>query len=151
MGRSPELSYDIYIAATSKAVWRGLVDGEMTRKYVYGTRLESSLKPGAPFAYVGEGGFEPVSGEIIAVEPEHRLVMRWQARWDEKVANDRPSRVTDEIDPAGPEMTRLRLRHDEFERETATYAGSVDAWPWMMSSLKSLLETGKPLPPAPAG
>ena len=43
MGRSPELSYDIYIAASPKDVWRGLVDGEMTSKYVYGTRLESSL------------------------------------------------------------------------------------------------------------
>jgi hypothetical protein len=47
-------------------------------------------------------------------------------------------------------MTRLRLRHDDFEQETATYLGSADAWPWMMSSLKSLLETGKALPPAPA-
>ena len=150
MSRAPELSYDIYIAASPKDVWRGLVDGAMTEKYVYGTRLRSSLSQGARFAYVGEGGFEPVSGEILAAEPEHRLVMRWQARWDEKVAKDRPSRVTYEIEPAGPEMTRLRLRHDEFERETATYLGSVDAWPWMMSSLKSLLETGKPLPPAPA-
>ena len=150
MGRSPELSYDIYIAASPKDVWRGLVDGEMTSKYVYGTRLESSLKAGARFAYVGDGAFEPVSGEVIAAEPERRLVLRWQARWDEKVAKDRPSRVTYEIDPAGPEMTRLRLRHDDFEQETATYLGSADAWPWMMSSLKSLLETGKPLPPAPA-
>ena len=48
-------------------------------------------------------------------------------------------------------MTRLRVRHDQLESESATYAGSVDAWPWMMSSLKSLLETGNPLPPAPAG
>ena len=150
MGRSPELSYDIYIAASPKDVWRGLVDGEMTSKYVYGTRLESSLKAGARFAYVGDGAFEPVSGEVIAAEPERRLVLRWQARWDEKVAKDRPSRVTYEIDPAGPEMTRLRLRHDDFEQETATYLGSADAWPWMMSSLKSLLETGRALPPAPA-
>ena len=150
MGRSPELSYDIYIAASPKDVWRGLVDGEMTSKYVYGTRLESSLKAGARFAYVGDGAFEPVSGEVIAAEPERRLVLRWQARWDEKVAKDRPSRVTYEIDPAGPEMTRLRLRHDDFEQETATYLGSADASPWMMSSLKSLLETGKALPPAPA-
>jgi uncharacterized protein YndB with AHSA1/START domain len=150
MGRSPELSYDIYIAASPKAVWRGLVDGDMTSKYVYGTRLESSLKAGARFAYVGDGAFEAVSGEVIAAEPERRLVLRWQAHWDEKVAKDRPSRVTYEIDPAGPEMTRLRLRHDEFEQETATYQGSADAWPWMMSSLKSLLETGKALPPAPA-
>ena len=151
MGRTPELSYEIYIAASPKDVWRGLVDGEMTEKYVYGTRLSSSLSRGARFAYVGEGGFEAVSGEILAAEPERRLVMRWQAHWDDEVAKDRPSRVTYEIDPAGPGMTRLRLRHDEFERETATYLGSVDAWPWMMSSLKSLLETGKPLPAAPAG
>jgi hypothetical protein len=42
-------------------------------------------------------------------------------------------------------MTRLRLTHDQFAGETATYAGSVSSWPLMLSSLKTLLESGKPL------
>jgi uncharacterized protein YndB with AHSA1/START domain len=145
MTKKLEYGYDIYIAAPVGKVWKGIVDGEMTKHYVYGTRLESKLKKGAPYAYVGDGGFKAVDGEILDVDPEKRLVMSWRAHWDESVAKDRASRVTYELTAAGPSTTKLRLVHDDFDGATATYTGSVDGWPLMMSSLKSLLETGKAL------
>jgi uncharacterized protein YndB with AHSA1/START domain len=118
----------------------------MTKHYVYGTRLESKLKKGAPFAYVGDdGGFRIVDGEILEIEADKRLVMSWNAHWDDSVARDRPSRVTYELSAAGPSTTKLHVIHDNFDGPTATYKGSVEGWLLMMSSLKSLLETGKPL------
>ena len=138
-------AYDIYIGAGVGKVWNGIVDGEMTKHYVYGTRLKSKLKKGAPYAYVGDGDFNVVDGEILEIEPEKRLVMTWKAHWDESVAKDRPSRVSYELTPAGPSTTRLHVVHDDFDGQTPTYSGSVDGWPLMLSSLKSLLETGKPL------
>jgi len=145
MSKNLQIAYDIYIAAPAAKVWNGIVDGEMTRQYVYGTRLESKLKKGSSYAYVGDGDFKVVDGEILDVEPEKRLVMSWKAHWDDSVAKDRPSRVTYELSAAGPSTTRLHLVHDDFDGQTATYSGSVDGWPLMMSSLKSLVETGKPL------
>jgi uncharacterized protein YndB with AHSA1/START domain len=142
MTKKLEYTYDIYIAAPARKVWEGLVDGEMTRQYVYGTRLHGKLKKGAPYAYVGDGDFKVVDGEILEVEAEKRLVMTWQAHWDAKVSSDRASRVTYELSPAGA-ATRLRVVHDDFDGPTATYTGSVEGWPLMLSSLKSLLETGK--------
>ena len=139
------ITYDIYIGAPAGKVWKGIVDGDMTKHYVYGTRLESKLKKGAPYAYLGEGDFKVVDGEILEVEPEKRLVMTWSAHWDESVAKDRPSRVSYELNAAGPSTTKLHIVHDDFDGPTATYSGSVDGWPLMLSSLKSLLETGKPL------
>lgn len=143
-----EIAYDyvIYIGAPADKVWKGIVDGEMTKHYVYGTRLESTLKKGSPYAYVGDGGFKAVNGEILAIEPGKLLVMTWKAHWDDSVANDRPSRVTYELSAAGPSTTKIHIVHDDFDSETATYFGSVEGWPHMMSSLKSLLETGKALP-----
>jgi uncharacterized protein YndB with AHSA1/START domain len=138
-------TYDIYVGAPAAKVWEGIVDGEMTKHYVYGTRLESTLKKGAAYAYVGDGDFKVVDGEILAIEPEKRLVMSWKAHWDESVSKDRPSRVTYELSAAGPSTTKLHVVHDDFDGPTATYTGSVEGWPLMMSSLKSLLETGKPL------
>jgi uncharacterized protein YndB with AHSA1/START domain len=138
-------TYDIYIGAPVGKVWNGIVDGEMTKHYVYGTRLESTLRKGAPYAYIGDGDFKVVDGEILEIEPEKRLVMSWKAHWDGSVAKDRPSRVTYELSAAGPSTTKLHIVHDEFDGPTATYTGSVEGWPLMMSSLKSLLETGKPL------
>jgi uncharacterized protein YndB with AHSA1/START domain len=146
MAKQLSYSYDIYIGAPAGKVWKGIVDGELTRHYVYGTRFESKLKKGAPYAYVGDGDFKIVEGQVLEVEPERRLVMTWSAHWDESVAKDRPSRVTYELSATGESTTKLHLVHDDFDGATATYTGSVDSWPLMMSSLKSLLETGKALP-----
>jgi uncharacterized protein YndB with AHSA1/START domain len=145
MAKDLAYAYNIYIGAPVAKVWKGIVDGEMTKHYVYGTRLESKLKKGTPYAYVGDGGFKVVDGEILDIETENRLVMSWNAHWDESVAKDRPSRVTFELSTAGPSTTKLHVVHDDFDGETSTYSGSVEGWPLMMSSLKSLLETGKPL------
>lgn len=144
MSEKPTYTYDIYIGAPIGKVWKGIVDGEITKHYVYGTRFESKLKKGAPYAYVGDGAFKIIDGEILDIEPEKRLVMSWKAHWDESVAKDRPSRVAYELSAAGP-STKLRLVHDDFDRQTPTYTGSVEGWPLMLSSLKSILETGKPL------
>ena len=141
----PEYSYELYIAAPPAKVWKGLVDGETTKRYVYGTRLESALQPGAPYAYVGDGGVKVVDGKILEIEPERRLVMTWAAHWDEAVNKDRASRVTYELTPIDPTTTKLRVVHDDFDGETATYKGAVAGWPLMLSALKSLLETGRPL------
>jgi uncharacterized protein YndB with AHSA1/START domain len=138
-------SYDIYVGAPPRKVWKGIVDGEMTKHYVYGTKLRSKLKKGTPYAYVGDGDFKVVDGEIVDVEPEKRLVMTWNAHWDESVSKDRPSRVTYELSAVGPSTTKLRVVHDDFDGPTPTYVGSIEGWPLMMSSLKSLLETGKAL------
>ena len=142
---TPEFSYELYIAASPAKVWKGITDGEITRQYVYGTRLQSNLKPGAPYAYVGDGDMKVVDGKILEVEPERRLVMTWAAHWDEAVNQDRASRVTYQLTPIDPMTTKLSLVHDDFDGETATYNGSVAGWPLMLSALKSLLETGKPL------
>jgi uncharacterized protein YndB with AHSA1/START domain len=72
--------------------------------------------------------------------------MTWNAHWDEATAKDRASRVTYELSATGPKTTKLRVMHDDFDAETATYKGSIDGWPLMLSSLKTLLESGKPLP-----
>lgn len=141
----PEFSYELYIAASPAKVWKGLTDGEITEHYVYGTRLRSTLQPGAPYAYVGDGDMKVVDGKILEVEPERRLVMTWAAHWDEAVNKDRASRVTYQLTPIDPMTTKLSLVHDDFDGETATYTGSVAGWPLMLSALKSLLETGKPL------
>jgi uncharacterized protein YndB with AHSA1/START domain len=146
MGKKLEYTYDIYIAAPAGKVWKGITDGEMTKHYVYGTRLQGTLTKGAAYAYVGDGDFKVVDGEILDVDPEKRLVMTWQAHWDDAVGKDRASRVTYELSPAGDSTTKLRVVHDDFDGQTATYTGSIAGWPLMLSSLKRLLETGRALP-----
>jgi uncharacterized protein YndB with AHSA1/START domain len=138
--------YEIYIGAPVEKVWQGLTDGDFTRQYVYGTRLRSTFKKGSPYAFVGDGDFRVVEGQIIDIEPNRRLAVTWRAHWDGEVSKDRESRVTYELTNAAARVTRLRVVHDQFDGETATYKGSVEGWPLMLSSLKTLIESGNPLP-----
>jgi uncharacterized protein YndB with AHSA1/START domain len=145
MGKMASFTYDIFIGAPSGNVWKGLTDGEITKHYIYGTRFESKLINGAPFAYMGDGDFRAVEGQIVDIENGSRLILSWKANYDESVAKEKPSRVTFELTPSGPSVTRLRLLHDDFKNDFAAYSGSVEAWPLMLSSLKSFLETGRAL------
>jgi uncharacterized protein YndB with AHSA1/START domain len=110
--------------------------------YNYSTRLRvpAAGRPRSPGL-----DFKVVDGRILEIEPERRLVMTWAAHWDDTVTKDPASRVTYELTPIDPTTTKLRLVHADCAGETATFKGSVTSWPLMLSSLKSLLETGKPL------
>jgi uncharacterized protein YndB with AHSA1/START domain len=141
----PSYAYEIYIGVAPARVWDGLTDGQLTQKYVYGTRFVGQLKQGAPYAFVGDGDFKVVDGEILDVEAGKRLALTWRAHWGDAVAGDRASRVTYELTATGPTTTKLRLVHDDFDAETATYKESIAGWPLMLSSLKTLLESGQPL------
>lgn len=138
--------YEIYIGAPIERVWQGLTDGDLTRQYVYGTRLQANLKKDAPYAFVGDGDFRVVDGQILEVKSNSRLAMTWRAHWDQSVSGDPESRVAYDLSSAGPGVTKLRVTHDQFDHETATYRGSIEGWPLMLSSLKTLLESGKALP-----
>jgi uncharacterized protein YndB with AHSA1/START domain len=141
---TPRYDYEIYISATPDRVWSALSDGDLTQHYAFGTRFTGELARGASYAYLGEHDFRAVEGEILEVTPGKRLAMTWHARWDAAVEQDPPSRVTYDVAPASPGLTRLRVTHDQFDSENATYKGSVGSWPLMLSTLKSLLESGRP-------
>ena len=111
-------TYEIYIGVPVDRVWAGLIDGDITKKYVYGTRFDGKLKKGAPYAYVGDGDFKVVDGEILEVEPGKRLVMTWKAHWDDSVAKDPPSSVTygRVRDQASPCARRFRPANGDLYR-----------------------------------
>jgi uncharacterized protein YndB with AHSA1/START domain len=142
----PRYQYEIYIGASPEKVWQGLTDGDFTQQYVYGTRIQTDFKKGSPYAFIGDGNFKVVDGEILDIQSNKRLTLSWRAHWDAAVAKDPPSRVTYELSSVGAHVTKLGVVHDQFEGETATYKGSVEGWPLMLSSLKTLLESGKTLP-----
>jgi uncharacterized protein YndB with AHSA1/START domain len=147
----PAYRYEIYIGASPREVWKGLTDGDLTQQYAWGTRFQGKLAKGEGYAFVGDGDWKVVDGEILDVHHEQRLALTWSAHWDDSTKGDRASRVTYELEPAGPTTTKLRLVHDDFDSETATYSGSVESWPLMLSSLKTLLESGQPLATAGSG
>lgn len=53
--------------------------------------------------------------------------------------------MTWEIESRGASLCLLCLVHDEFDSETKTFRNVANGWPFIVSNLKTLLETGEPL------
>jgi len=145
------LTYDLYIKATAEQVWDALTDPALTVLYDFGSAVESTWQPGSRIMYRTNGGTGDVAveGDLIEVNRPARLVHTWEEAWNADSAQDDPSRVTYQITAMG-EVCRLTVVHDGFATATKTYQLVSGAWPMILSGLKTVLETGAPLP-LPAG
>lgn len=137
----PRRVYQVFIRATPEQIWRAITNGRLSARYYHGMRVASSWRAGAPYAYRDAEGRTSIKGEVVEIEPPRRLVQtfRFAAR------GDAPSRVTWEIEPRG-DFCRLSLVH-EFDSVDSSYESVDDpmGWQFILSSLKSLLETSQPL------
>jgi uncharacterized protein YndB with AHSA1/START domain len=145
---APKHVFEIYIRTSPEKLWAALTDGELTTKYFFGTRARSSWKPGAELSYTDAKGTLMVDGKVVEVDPPRRLVQTWRAAYSPETAKERPSRVTWTIEPLGP-LCKLTVLHDDFDGETATWKSTGAGWPLVVSGLKTLLETGEPMPMPP--
>ncbi len=88
-------------------------------------------------------------GEVLECEPCRRLSYSWRVEFHEVFRHEKPSRVTFELEPVGAEV-KLTVTHDEFEPGSKVLGAVSSGWPAVLSSLKSLLETGHALAAATA-
>lgn len=140
----PSFVYAIYIAAPAEKVWRALTDGEFTRQYFFGRRIESDWKVGADWALLMEDGRVDSGGKVLECEPPRRLAIGWRVEWLEEFRKLPEAIVTFDIDPAG-EAVRLTVTQLTAPIDEKYLEGGRQGWPAIISGLKSLLETGKPL------
>jgi uncharacterized protein YndB with AHSA1/START domain len=141
----PAILYTIYIASTPEKVWEALTSAEFSRKYFFGFAVDAELKIGGAFIVRAPDGSVHINGEVIECEPPRKLSVTWNVNWPGLVEKLGPTLVTYEIERAG-EAVRLTLAeaHDR-PIEDDILSGGRQGWPAILSSLKSLLETGKPL------
>ena len=142
----PEFVYVTYISATPEKVWNALLDPELTKQYWARRRNASDWKVGSPWQHrdYDNAGLVDIVGKVVESVPPRRLVLTWAFPAD--AANPaKHSRVTFEIEPFMGAV-RLTVTHDELEPDSPMLRGITQGWPAVLSSLKTLLETGKPLP-----
>jgi uncharacterized protein YndB with AHSA1/START domain len=152
--------YRVYIKATPEAIWDAITDPDWTVKYGYGGRIDYDLRPGGKV--VGyttpeqqEHGAPEVGmeGEVVEADPPRKLVQTWCLVMGPEMAREGFSRLTYEIEPIEGAATKLTVTHDlERQPQTARLlagdwesTGGGGGWAWILSDLKSLLETGSPL------
>jgi len=137
----PNFVYVTYIATTPEKLWQALTDGAFTRQYWFGTRIESDWARGSRVVFRSDGDVHD-AGEVLEYEPYRRLAYTWHVEFHEVFRREKPSRVTFELEPMGVEV-KLTVTHDEFEPGSKMRVAVSNGWPLVLSSLKSLLETGR--------
>ncbi len=142
----PQLVYQIIIKAPQERVWEAITTSEFTSRYYYGCTLETDLTVGLPFTYHMPNGSPIVEGEVVTSEPPNRLVHTYHSLWP-PLKEDAPTRVTWELESMPGGVTKVTVVHEDFQGQTATYQGlQGGGWIWILSNMKTLLETGEPMP-----
>ncbi len=138
--------YVTYIATTPEKLWAALTGPEFTPAYFFGRRVESDWKVGSPFILRMEDGRIDVQGKVLECDPPRRLSVTWHVEWIEEFRHLPEAHVTFQLDPLA-DVVRLTMTESHPERIDDKYLeGGRRGWPVILSGLKSLLETGRPLP-----
>ena len=134
--------YQVFIRATPEAIWDAITKPEFTKQYFHDVHIE--VRDGRRFSRLDDGRAwdEPVYEE----DPPRRLVHGWSSGYDAELAVEEKSRVSWEIEPQGDGTCLLTVVHDRLEGAPKTAASvSGTGWMFVLSNLKTFLETGRPL------
>jgi uncharacterized protein YndB with AHSA1/START domain len=137
--------YVTYISTTPAKLWQALIDPEFTAKY-WQHESVTDWKPGSRWEHRRSGKRRVLDlvGKVVESAPSRRLVLTWADPADED-REEKHSKVTIDIKPFRG-VARLTVTHDNLEPGSEMLQGITDGWPKVLSSLKSLLEAGRPLP-----
>jgi len=149
--------YRVFIKAAPQKIWDAITKPEWTQRFGYGLRDEYELRPGGAYRGRSNAGMDAagmsgviVDGEVIEADPPRKLVVTWRMAIDPSLAAEGFTRLTYEIEEGRDGVSRLSVIHDL--RGTPGHAamvagvlqgpGAGGGWTWILSDLKSLLETG---------
>jgi uncharacterized protein YndB with AHSA1/START domain/DNA-binding transcriptional ArsR family regulator len=149
--------YTTYINTTAERLWQALTDPAFTRRY-WGATFASDWQAGSTMVWEQDGvTIADPEQVVLTAEPYRRLAYSWHTFTREfaehfgfsdeayiKAAAERRSKVTFEIEELGP-MVKLTVVHDDFDAGSSILEGITGGWPSILSSLKTLLETGEAL------
>ena len=141
----PRTVYVSYIAATAEQVWQALNDPAYTRQYFFGRSIEMDPIAGNSFILRMPDGRVDVRGELVDWQPRRRLCVTWTVEWIPELRELPACLVSFDIEPAGESVKLTLTEAYSWDVPEAMLSGGRSGWPAILSSLKSLLETGKPL------
>ena len=141
----PTTIYTIYIASTPEKVWQALTMAEFSRRYFFGNAVEVDLKVGGAFIVRAPDGSLHIAGEVFECDPPRRLTVTFNVNWPALIEKLGPTLVTYEIEPVGSAVRLTMTESHDRPIDDDVLSGGRQGWPAIISSLKSLLETGEAL------
>jgi len=146
---SSKFVYVTYIRTTPQKLWDALTKPEFQKQYWFGMHQECDWKPGSPWKMLFSDGKVADSGEVVEASPPNRVVFRWRNEFREEMRAEGVATCVYEIERDG-DLCKLTVRHEIAAQPSKFIEAVSNGWPMVFASLKSLLETGTPLP-RPAG
>jgi uncharacterized protein YndB with AHSA1/START domain len=152
--------YRVYIKTTPQAIWDAITKPEWTERYGYCGRVDYDLRPGGAYTGYSNEGMRAmgapeiaVDGEVLEVDPPRKLVQTFRMVMDPAMAAQGFTRLTYEIEERKNGVTRLTLTHELEDAPVLAVLmsggmedqGAGGGWSWVLSGLKTLLETGQSL------
>lgn len=137
--------YVTYIRTTREKVWDALTKPEFTRAYWFGVVHESKWEKGSSWKMIFADGRVGDTGEVLEADKPNRIVLKWRNEFMPELKAEGYTRCTFDLETEG-DTVKLTVTH-EIDRTGSKFIEKVSGgWPKILSSLKSLLETGKALP-----
>jgi uncharacterized protein YndB with AHSA1/START domain len=137
--------YVSYIRTTADKLWTALTSSEFTKQYWFGMSYESTFEAGAPWKLVSADGTVMDTGEVLESVPGKRLVVTWRHQSKPELHAEGVARCTFDLLEDGAQM-KLTVTHEVDVSPSKLITAVSGGWPAIISSLKSLLETGNALP-----
>lgn len=144
MNDKPAHVQQIFIRTTPEELWKALTDSKMTRMYFFACTIESDWTPGSPYTMRDSTGSIGVTGTVLEIDPPKRLVTTFRAHWAGEDETTPETVVTYEIEQLGA-TCKLTLTHSGLIAGNPMHEGFKEGWAQILSSLKTLIETGQPL------
>jgi uncharacterized protein YndB with AHSA1/START domain/DNA-binding transcriptional ArsR family regulator len=136
--------YQVFIGCPVDDVWRAIIDGQFTEQYYFGTKVDSEWEVGSDIKYFYPDGSIAADGRVNEIDAPHRLDMTFHPRWDPEIEAAGPTRMVWLVESVNG-MARLSVELHDVTPGSRTYEEFVGGLTMIVSGLKTLLETGKPL------
>jgi len=141
----PDLVYITFIRSTPQKLWGALTKSELTKQFFFGRTVESDWREGSSWRLVMPDGGTDVDGDVLESDPPRRLQLSWKVEWLAEARTLEPAIITYDIEQAGDVVKLTLTQHNTGPVPRKFVDAGKQGWAAIMSSLKSLLETGQPL------
>ena len=139
---TPTQVHRIFIKAAPEAIWEAITKPEFTRRYFFGSSIDTTTQPGSPCVYRSTDA-PLVDGEVLESDPDHRFVITWRSLYHPPSVDEPASRVTWLIEPQEGGHCCLTVIHDRLDSSPNTAKNVGAAWMFVRSGLKTVVETGE--------
>jgi uncharacterized protein YndB with AHSA1/START domain len=151
--------FRVYIKATPDAIWNAITDPDWNDRYGYRAKGEYDLRPGGAYRGLANDAMKAmgsdelvVDGEVLEADPPHRLVQTWRFLWTPELVAEGFTKLTWDITDEGG-VCRVTVTHElegaPLHAEQVAGLRPVNegggGWSFVLSDLKTLLETGEAL------